>query len=88
MKVGLGALILLLLAVPSVQANDISNCEAGSGVKVPPHEGCTGVTDGPSIRNGYLVDCKGGILCKLREVAVEIVDKDEKKRKAIDDIEL
>lgn len=67
MKIATGMLVLLLLTITSVQANDIPNCEVGfgGGIKVPPHKGCTRVTDGPSFRGGYLVDCKGRKLCKL-----------------------
>lgn len=63
------AMAFLLVAVASAQANDVPDCKTGSGggIEAPPHEGCTGVTDGPGFRKGYLVDCNGNKLCKLPE---------------------
>ena len=82
----LAAGIALLLSVTSAQANDIADCEygIGGGIKVPRHEGCTCVTDGPGFRNGYLVDCKGRKLCKLREGMGEggIIGKDTSQRRS------
>ena len=68
-KIACAAIAMLLLAVTSALGNNVPYCETGIGgtIRIPSHEGCTGVTDGPRLRKGYWVDCKGRKLCKQRE---------------------
>ena len=63
------AVTIMLFTAATVQASDVPDCNTGfgGGIQGPRHDGCTGVTDGPGFRHGYLVDCRGRKLCKLSE---------------------